>query len=341
MKRVLWGIEAVLLLALVVLLTNQICNENMLKRYSHKDYQENSFAFLGFLQPYIAPYNLGNVYFQRGDYEGAIEKYQEALKFNPPNEYDCQIRINEVLAMVTPIDTTTITVDNYDETIEFLKSAQTILCENGCASMEGSAGHNEDAQQVKEDIDRLIYELGVKVSFIKNDEKGEPLSGASLQILDEGEQVLYEWTSNGEPFTQIRFQVGNTYIYHEEKSPEGYIEAQDISFTINEDGTVNYDRNGDGNVDDADMAEVADVSENEVIMVDQKPQDQSGGGGSDSQNQQNQDPQDQSDEGEESAAQDYEQQLQELQDEGQSQRVEEMSEDEYIFNYDYYDGATW
>lgn len=51
--------------------------------------------------------------------------------------------------------------------------------------------------------------------------------------------------------------------------------------------------------------------------------------------------QDQSDEGEESAAQDYEQQLQELQDEGQSQRVEEMSEDEYIFNYDYYDGATW
>lgn len=333
MKRVLWGIEAIILFVLVLLLTNHFSNEIMIDHYNNKEYQENNITFLGVLEPYIAPYNLGNVYYQRCDYESAIAKYQEALQYNPPEGYDCKIRINEVLAMVATIDADSVDVKNYDETIDYLQSAQAILCEHGCASMEGSTGHNKDAQQLKEDIDKFIYELGIKVSFVKNDENGESLSGATLQILDENEQILYEWTSDGTKFTEIRFLIGKSYIYREVKAPEGYKQAEDIMFTIEEDGTVTYNIG----------ANAQDASGNEVTMVDQKQESENSNNGEEQEPQNQDTSEDEKDEENETndTEPQVEEQLQDIQNQSQEEREEEISNDEGSFNYEFSYGPSW
>lgn len=70
------------------------------------------------------------------------------------------------------------------------------------------------------------------------------LAGATMQILDEnGENVLDSWTTDGTAHT-VRLTEG-TYILHEEKAPDGYNKAQDITFTVNKDGTFKIGDNGD------------------------------------------------------------------------------------------------
>ena len=70
------------------------------------------------------------------------------------------------------------------------------------------------------------------------------LSGALMQILDENrETVLDRWTTDGTTHT-VRLTEG-TYILHEETPPDGYNKAQDITFTVNKDGTFKIGDDGD------------------------------------------------------------------------------------------------
>lgn len=343
MKRAFLGIGVVLLIIFTLLLVNYNSNEKMIKNYNKHRYEENSLAALGVTQPYIAPYNLGNVYYQRGDYDLAIEQYNKALSFNPPEGKDCMIRINLVLANLVTFDEAAVTLDTYDEVIEFLRSMQNILCEKGCAHMEDSKGHNDDAQQLNEDIEDCIYRLGVKVTFIKEDENGEPLAGAHLQVLDSKGNVMIEWVSDGNPHTDIRFCLGETYVYHEEEAPEDYAVAEDIYFTIQQDGTVYYDTNDDGQND------AATDDSNEVTMVDEKPEDGDGSGGGDGGGGGSQPPQTPPStppdgggtEPEPPTGPSVEEQLMQIQEQGQQERTEELDSDEYLFDFDFYNGATW
>ncbi len=331
MRRVLWGIEAVLLLIFALLLTNYFSNEWMIRQYEQKNYQTNYLSFLGFWEPYVPAYNLGNVYYQKGEYENAVNKYKEALKYHPPQKYDCKIRINEVLALLATFHEDKVTVENYDESIEYLQNAKAILCENGCATEEGDNWHSVNAQQLKEDIDDCIYRLGVKVDFIKNDERGVMLAGATLQILDENEEVMYEWVSDGLPYTQIRFLIGHSYIYRELKAPEGYQKSEDIIFTVKEDGTIEYEQ--------ADKD--SDRKGNEVVMIDRKEDSNDSSSGGQQQQDPNQGSADQDDSSDEQDDQDdkLKRELDELQKEGQEQRNAEITDGNA--NYEYYDGATW
>ena len=104
MKRILMGMGAVFAIVLLLLMANEYGNEHMIDRYQKHHYEENQLAMLGILQPYIAPYNLGNVYYQRGEYEQAVESYQKALAYQPPEGADCMIRINLVLAKLVSFD---------------------------------------------------------------------------------------------------------------------------------------------------------------------------------------------------------------------------------------------
>lgn len=62
------------------------------------------------------------------------------------------------------------------------------------------------------------------------------LPGAQMQILDEtGKTVLDSWTTTDTAHT-VRLTEG-TYILHEEKAPDGYLPAADITFTVNKNGT--------------------------------------------------------------------------------------------------------
>lgn len=67
---------------------------------------------------------------------------------------------------------------------------------------------------------------------------GREIPGAALQVKD-GAAVVEQWVSTDTPHAiDNRLVAGKTYTLHEEKAPDGYAYAEDISFTVSRDGTV-------------------------------------------------------------------------------------------------------
>ena len=65
------------------------------------------------------------------------------------------------------------------------------------------------------------------------------IPGAKMQVLDkETVKVIEEWISTREPHRIKGLYVGNTYVLHEELAPNGYLQAQDIEFTVKDTGEV-------------------------------------------------------------------------------------------------------
>ncbi len=156
LKKIVAAAGIVSALVLAMLTVNYAVNEYEIKRCADGRYGHSSVnALLGFTQPYIYPYNMGNEYYMKGDYEGAEQRYREALEKTPGGDRDCKIRINLALSVVKQIDPDTVTSDELDSVIERLEDAKTVLTENGCAHMDDAEGHSEDAQTLKDEIDRF------------------------------------------------------------------------------------------------------------------------------------------------------------------------------------------
>ena len=79
-----------------------------------------------------------------------------------------------------------------------------------------------------------------KVRISKQDvTTGEELPGATLQIIDENGNVVEEWVSTDEAhFIEGKLIAGKEYTLRETIAPDGYEIANEISFTVNEDGSV-------------------------------------------------------------------------------------------------------
>ena len=79
-----------------------------------------------------------------------------------------------------------------------------------------------------------------KVHITKTDITGDKeLPGARLQVIDENGNVVDEWTSTTEAhIIEGVLIAGKEYTLHEEISPDGYVVANDITFTVSEDGSV-------------------------------------------------------------------------------------------------------
>lgn len=110
---------------------------------------------------YIFYYNKGNNLYERFDYAGAIEAYESALNAHPPHflsHKECSVRVNLALAMIYNMGPDFADPLNIDSSIETLMVARDILLEDGCATEEGD-GHSEPAQQLKEEIDKLLEQL--------------------------------------------------------------------------------------------------------------------------------------------------------------------------------------
>lgn len=171
MKRVQIIIWIFLFSCFLCLLVNYIANEMIIKKYENSEYIENKLSVLGFTEPYISHYNRGNIFYKNDNYDEAIKEYEKALQLNPPYDRECKIRINLALAMVVPIDLDKITEEDVDEVLETLEKAKNVLYEHGCA-ISGGSGHNEDAQTLKEEIDKLEEELKNRMDY--KSEPGEP-----------------------------------------------------------------------------------------------------------------------------------------------------------------------
>jgi len=89
------------------------------------------------------------------------------------------------------------------------------------------------------------------VVIAKKDITGKTeVKGAKLQVIDQksGDEVD-SWTSDDSDHTIAgeKFTIGETYVLKETGAPDGYAYAADITFTINEDGTIQVDAS---NLDD-------------------------------------------------------------------------------------------
>ncbi|MCD7741500.1 MAG: Cna B-type domain-containing protein, partial [Ruminococcus sp.] len=79
----------------------------------------------------------------------------------------------------------------------------------------------------------------IKVAFAKVDSNGDYLSGAVLQIIDSNGNVVDEWTTTDEAYVLSGvLTAGESYTLHEVSAPNGYVLADDVTFTAPTDGTL-------------------------------------------------------------------------------------------------------
>ena len=87
---------------------------------------------------------------------------------------------------------------------------------------------------VKESSELQEFEMVddyTKVQITKADPDGEPVVGAKLEILDaDGEQVA-AWETTEEPYVITKLPAG-TYTLKETVAPDGYLKAEDQTFTV-------------------------------------------------------------------------------------------------------------
>ncbi|MCR4950143.1 MAG: hypothetical protein K6A40_02340 [Solobacterium sp.] len=81
-----------------------------------------------------------------------------------------------------------------------------------------------------------VKQTEIRLSVMKKDPAGKPLSGASLAVSEKGsDTVLYEWTSGTEEHViapAAKLLPGKTYVLKEIKAPAGSVRAADKEFTI-------------------------------------------------------------------------------------------------------------
>ena len=101
---------------------------------------------------------------------------------------------------------------------------------------------NVEATATSENGNPLVVMIDdtTKVQISKQDiTTGEELPGATLQIINEDGNVVEEWVSTDEAhFIEGKLIAGKEYTLRETIAPDGYEIANEIRFTVNEDGSV-------------------------------------------------------------------------------------------------------
>ncbi|MCR5804400.1 MAG: hypothetical protein K6G47_09045 [Clostridia bacterium] len=260
MRKILYaiGVTCTLLLSLYGLnfFSNEIVNQKMLDNV----FDRNDFAWLGFMEPWKEPYNLGTNYLRQRKYPEAIEQFDKALTHAIPDDSECEVRINKALAMTLPIQEDQVNDRNLDSVITKLEEAEQVLLEKNFAAEDGN-GDYEDAQILYDDIVEyklhLIEITNTKflVDKIDKDDKSS-LDGAKILItgvdaegnnikfdpdnivLGQGAYIDEEYHGNGIMIvsgtspTLIDKIFDGTYTIHEEQAPKGYDVAADVVFTV-------------------------------------------------------------------------------------------------------------
>ena len=136
------------------------------------------------------------------------------------------------------------------------------LCEIAAADgiLKDSTEHIFELKQNEDDTETETYEVKftdekiktnnvtqyepilnhtTKVQISKTDITGQQeVEGATLQILDSKEEVVDEWISTNKPHMIEGLVPLETYTLVETIAPNGYVQANSISFTVKEDSTV-------------------------------------------------------------------------------------------------------
>ncbi len=161
-RKVLIVIYIILILITLKLLSNVLINSILINNYNkgkYSDSQAKALTFLNFPERYIANYNYGNILYQKGEYEKAIEKYAKSLKGFIPKNKECNIRINYALAICKTVSVNEKDQSSINNAIEKYESAIEILTKKGCANKNDDNGHSQKAETLKKDIQKEIDRL--------------------------------------------------------------------------------------------------------------------------------------------------------------------------------------
>ncbi len=150
-----------------------IVNLVFLINYDKGNYSVETEEFLQHLnipEGYLPHYNAGNAHYKLEEYDKAIVEYQMALEAHPGEKKECDIRVNLALAMLKKINFDHLdTEKDKENAIRTLQAARNVLCEKGCADPYGTDGHDPEAEQLKQDIDKMLEELGAEPEPPKSD----------------------------------------------------------------------------------------------------------------------------------------------------------------------------
>ncbi len=77
-----------------------------------------------------------------------------------------------------------------------------------------------------------------QISVAKVDYQGTFVAGATLQLLDAAGNVAAEWVTGDAPHTLYGLPIGAKYTLHESAAPEGWLLAEDMTFTVQDTAEV-------------------------------------------------------------------------------------------------------
>lgn len=161
-KKILVIIYIFLIIITIKLFYNFFINSILINQYNNGQYsdtQAKMLTFLNFPQSYVANYNYGNILYQNGKYEEAIEQYQKALSGIVPQKAECSIRINYALAICKTVQVDETDQNSIQTAIDTYETAIEVLTEKGCANKNDNNGHSLKAEQLKQDIQNEIDRL--------------------------------------------------------------------------------------------------------------------------------------------------------------------------------------
>lgn len=96
---------------------------------------------------------------------------------------------------------------------------------------------NHDGSVLKVDM----FDAPIKLSFLKTDESGIALPGATIKIYDDTNKLITGWISGMQPQeVGYKLDAGKTYRMTEEIAPDGYYFFSEKHFTIAKDGIITF-----------------------------------------------------------------------------------------------------
>ena len=181
--RIVNVISVILLVIGLFLGSRYMLNAIFLLNYKHGNYMAKVEVFLEKMnvpEGYLPFYNAGNAYYMTEDYDNAIDSYKSALECHPSDKKEADIRVNLALAMLHKIDFDNINTEKQKAAaIRTLQSARNVLCEKGHADPYGTDGRDPEAEQLKQDIDKMLEDLDAEPEPPQDSDSDEQQQGGS------------------------------------------------------------------------------------------------------------------------------------------------------------------
>ena len=109
------------------------------------------------------------------------------------------------------------------------------------------------------------------VEMSKVDVAGEEIEGAKIQVFDKDGNIVDEWESGKEPHIINNLKENETYTLHEEITPNGYVKATDVEFTVTLDKETQHEVMVDKIVDvtKTDLTNGEELEGAELVVTDE------------------------------------------------------------------------